>query len=239
MNKKLLFFCISMSLLTILKGHAQTTTKNQNLLEFSIGYNSGSLKNLELAPVARYDYNGLTYKLNYERTSKKQNIFEVELDYLGKTTLKTNRLSNFNTDYLKVGLGISYLKQVYNKNAFTAHLGLQSQSNTSFVFNKTDYFVAHQEFGIASRFAYQLNEKQYLSSKLTIPFVLLRFTDAEASIRSFNSYQSILWNLKYGYELSKHFDLKATYDFNYNRLQVPSAYRELQHQISLGINYKF
>ncbi len=67
-------------------GYAQTTQK-KNQLEFSIGYNSGSLKNLELAPVARYDYNGLVYKLNYERASKKQNIFEVELDFLEKTAL--------------------------------------------------------------------------------------------------------------------------------------------------------
>ena len=238
MKIKLLFF-ISASLLFLSKAHAQSTTKNQNLLEFSISYNSGSLKNLELAPVARYDYNGVVYKLNYERTTKRQNIFEVEIDFLDKTALKTNRLSNFNTDYLKVGLGFSYLKQLYDKNAFKIYLGLQSQTSASFVFNKTDYFVAHQEFGIASRFAYQLSEKQYLSSKLTIPFILIRATDAQSSIQSFNRYQSILWNLKYGYELSEHFDLKATYDFNYNRLQVPSAYRELQHQISLGINYKF
>ena len=54
-----------------------------------------------------------------------------------------------------------------------------------------------------------------------------------------DNYQSVLWDLEYGYKLSNHFDVKAIYNFNYSRLQVPSAYRELQHQLNLGINYKF
>jgi hypothetical protein len=214
------------------------TTQKKNQLEFSLGYNSGTLKNLELAPVASYEYNDMVYKLNYERTSEKQNIFEVEMDFLPKTEIKTDRLTVFNTEYLKAGLGLSYLKKLYQKDSFTIHLGLQSQSTTSFYYNKSDYFVLHQEFGIAGRFEYLLNEKQYLSSKLTIPFILGR-VGGNATIRSFNRYQSILWNLKYGYELSEHFDLKITYDFIYNRLQLPSAYRELQHQLNIGINFKF
>ncbi len=177
--------------------------------------------------------------MNYERASKKQNIFEVELDFLEKTALKTNRLSNFNTEILKAGLDFLYLKQLYDKNSLSIHLGFQSRSNVSFFFNKSDYIDIHQEFGIASRFKYQLNEKQYLTSKITIPFVLGRATNAYANLYSFNRYQSILWNLKYGYKLSERFDIKATYDFSYNRLQIPSAYRELQHQINIGINYKF
>ncbi len=233
-----LLLLISISILFCTIGYAQTT-KKKNQIEFSMGYNSGSLKNLELAPVAQYDYNGLAYKLNYERTSKKQNIFEVALNFLGKTALKTGTLSNFNTEILKAGLDFSYLKQFYNKNSLSIHLGLQSQTNISFFYNKSDYIDFHQEFGIASRFKYQLNEKQYLTSKITIPFILGRVTDADANLYSFNRYQSVLWNLKYGYKLSERFDIKATYNFNYNRLQVPSAYRELQHQINIGINYKF
>ncbi|MCF6348317.1 MAG: hypothetical protein L3J20_08470 [Flavobacteriaceae bacterium] len=227
---------LSISFFTV--GYTQTT-KKKNQIEFSIGYNSGSLKNLELAPVARYDYNGLVYKLNYERTSKKQNIFEVGLNFLGKTALKTDKLSNFNTEILKAGLDFSYLKQLYNKNDLSIHLGLQSRTNISFFFNKSDYIDFHQELGIASRFKYQLNEEQYFLSKITIPFILGRVTNASANLFSFNRYQSMLWNLQYGYKLSERFDIKATYDFSYNRLQIPSAYRELQHQINLGIIYKF
>ncbi|WP_405604172.1 hypothetical protein [Polaribacter sp. Asnod1-A03] len=219
-------------------GYSQTT-KKKNQLEFSIGYNSGSLKNLEFAPISRYDYKDIIYKLNYERTSKKQNIFEIELDFFDRTALKSERIPSLNAEYLKADLSFSYLKQIHNKNSLSIHLGLQSYTNVSFLYNRTDYLALHQEFGIASRFGYQLNEKQYLSSKLTIPFVLLRITNNGGNVASFNRYQSVKWNFKYGYVLSKYFDLKITYDFMYNRLQIPSAYRELQHQINLGIIYKF
>lgn len=221
------------------------TTQKKNQLEFSVGNNFGYLKNLEFAPVAMYEYEGLVYKLNYTRTSKNENLFEVKLDYLS-SEIKTDKLSNLNTDYAKAGMGFSYLKQIYNKDKFAVHLGLQSQTNTSIyhnpntsAFNNDDYYTLHQEFGATGRFSYQLNDKHYLSSKLTLPIVLLRVTNAEGKFYALDKYQSILYDLEYGYRLSNHFEVKAVYNFNYARLQVPSAYREMQHQLNLGINYKF
>lgn len=211
--------------------------QKKNQLEFSVGNNFGFLKNLEFAPVAMYEYEGLIYKLDYTRTSKKQNLFEVELDYFS-TELKTDKLSNLNTDYYKGGMSFSYLKQVYNKNKFAIHAGLQSQTTLS-SYHNGDYITFHQEFGITGRFSYQINDKQYLSSKLILPVILLRVTNAEGKFYTLDNYQSILWDVEYSYKLSKHFDVKAAYNFNYSRLQIPSAYRELQHQVNLGINYKF
>ncbi|SHF92599.1 hypothetical protein [Flavobacterium johnsoniae] len=238
---RLLFTTVVLSAVAV---QSQTTEK-KNQLEFSVGNNFGFLKNLEFAPVAMYEYEGLVYKLNYTRTSKNENLFEVKLDYLS-AGLKTDRLSNLNTDYSKVGLGFSYLKDIYSKDKFTIYVGLQSQTNTSIysnpntsTFNNGDYYTLHQEFGITGKLRYQINENQYLSSKLTLPVVLFRVTNAEGKFYTIDKYQSVLWDLEYGYKLSNHFDVKATYNFNYARLQVPSAYRELQHQLNLGINYKF
>ncbi|WP_456314700.1 hypothetical protein [Pseudomonas shirazensis] len=230
---RLLFITVILSAVAV---QSQTTQKN-NQLEFSVGNNFGYLKNLEFAPVVLYEYNALVYKLDYTHTSKKGSLFEVELDYFS-TELKTNKLSNLNTDYYKAGMAFSYLKQVYNKDRLAIHAGLQSQTTFSSYQNE-DYISFHQEFGIGSRFSYQLNDKQYLSSKITVPVVLLRATNADGKFYTLNNYQSILWDLEYGYKLSNHFDVKATYNFNYARLQVPGAYRELQHQINIGINYKF
>ncbi|AWK04540.1 hypothetical protein HYN56_09985 [Flavobacterium crocinum] len=238
---RLIFTTAILSAVTV---QAQTTEK-RNQLEFSAGYNFGYLKNLEFAPVAMYKYEGPVYKLNYTRTSKKENLFEVKLDYLS-SELKTDKLSNLNSDYAKVGMGFSYLKQIYSKDKIAIHLGLQSQTNTSVYLNENYsiyddqyYFTLHQEFGIAGRFSYQINDKQYISSKLTIPIVLLRVTDAQGRFFAPDNYQSVLWDFHYAYKLSYHFDIKVAYNFNYARLRVPSAYRELQHQINLGINYKF
>jgi hypothetical protein len=222
-------------------GVAQTETETntkKNKLKFSTGYNSGSLKNLEFAPVSRYDFNGLFYKLNYERTSKNQNLFEIQFDYLN-SKLKSDAIPILNADYSKTGLSFSYLKQVYTKNAFSIHVGLQSQTSLS-IYANTNYYVADQEFGIAGRFTYQLNRKQYLTSKIVIPVALFRVTEsADFNTLSLNRYQSALWNLEYGYSFSNNFDVTLNYDFKYSRLQIPNAFRELQHQLNLGINYKF
>lgn len=238
MKIKLLFLLlISIPFYNTIFGQTATSSQKNNL-EFLIGYNSGALINLEFAPVSRYDYNGLLYKLNYERTSKNENLFEIQLDYLN-SELKSDLIPILNTEYSKIGLGFSYLKQIYNKNSSSLHIGLQSQTSIS-LYSNSRYFVAHQVFGIASRFAYKLSEAQYFTSKLTIPLALLRVTkNSDFNTYSLNRYQSVLWNLEYGYSLSAHFNLKANYNFNYGRLQVSNSYRELQHQINLGINYKF
>ncbi len=237
MNKKILFLLFIFSVSTVFS--QEDMSQKKNTLEFSSGYTFGSLKNLELAPVARYDYSGIIYNLSYRRRSKKQNIFEVSLDFLDKTSLETERLPIFNTEILKGGINVSYLKQLYTKHALTIHLGLQSQSVISAFSRNNNYFDLHQKFSIASRFVYQLSEKHYLSSQISIPFVLGRVTTNRANLYSFNRYQSILWNLKYDYHLSDNFALKTSYEFNYNRLQIPIAYREVQHQLNLGIIYKF
>lgn len=237
---RLLFTTVILSAVTV---QSQTNQK-KNQLEFSVGNNFGYLKNLEFAPVVMYKYQGPVYKLDYTRTSKNNNLFEVELDYL-KAELKTDVLSNLNNDYAKAGIGFSYLKKLYDKDRFTVHLGLHSQTNVSIytntnpTFNNGDYFTFHQEFAIAGKLSYQLSEKQYLSSKFTLPIVLFRVTQAAGKFYALDNYQSVLWDLEYGYKFSNHFEVKAMYNFNYARLQVPSTYRELQHQLNLGINYKF
>jgi len=221
-----------------LNSYSQTSPK-KNTLEFSTGYNSGALKNLEIAPVSRYDYNGLIYKLGYRRTSKKQNLFNIQLDYL-ESELKSDLIPVLNLDYTKIDLNISYLKQVYSKNKFSFHLGLKSYSNIS-SYSKNNEFraIINQSFGVASQSSYQINEKHSLSSKLAMPFILLRATHGDSGIYSLKKYQSVSWNIGYNYSLSNRLDAIATYDFNYDRLQITSAFREVQYQLNVGLNFKF
>lgn len=243
--KKQLLICLSIFSFVI--SYSQNNeTKNQ--LSFSIGYNSGALKNLGFAPVYRYNYNGLVYKLNYNRTTKKQKLFEIQLDYLS-SELKSENIPILNANYEKIGLQISSLKKVTQKNSYTLHLGLQSQTNLSVYSKKTEFdtkenfrvnfFDAKQSFGITSKFIYQLNKKQALSTKLTLPIVLLRLSSFDFNFLSLNKYQSILWNINYNYSISKSLDVTLGYDFNYERLQVPITFRELQYQFNIGLNYKF
>lgn len=237
MKKYILVFLFSLSYIFSL---AQTSDnlKRKNQLEFSTGYNSGFLKNLALAPLSRYDYSGLNHQLKYTRTTKKENLFEIQLDYF-KTDLKSDLIPALNIkDYSKYILNFSYLKKVYNKNKFAIHIGLQSQTSISSLF-KWKVYDFQQKLGIASRFTFKIDEKQTLSSKLALPFMMWRTSTFEENFYSLKNYQSVLWSTEYKYKLSKHIDLKANYNFNYDRLQTFNAYRELQHQFIIGINFKF
>ena len=209
----------------------------KNSLEFSTGYTNGYLKNLSFAPVARYDYSGLNYQLKYNRTTKRDKLFVVQLNYIS-TELETNIIPEPNPQYSKIVLNVSSLKEIYKNQKLKIHLGLQTQSNVS-SFNDWKQYDFQQKLGIAGRFTYQIHNKQSLSSKLTIPLVMLRTSTFDESFYSVGKYQSILWSTDYNYILSNRFDLKASYNFNYDRLQISNAFRELQHQINLGINYKF
>ncbi len=217
----------------------QETDPKKHSLEFSTGYNSGSLKNLEFAPISRYDYNGLVSKLKYERTSNKRNLFTIQLAYLN-STLESDLIPVLNLDYSKIGMLVSYLKEVYHTDKFSMHVGLQSHSNVSIYAQENENrIIVDQSFGLASQFSYKINHKHSLFSKLSIPMVLFRVTDANANIFSLNKYQGVLWNVGYKHAISEDFDLKFSYDFNYDRLQIPNAFREVQYQFNLGLNFKF
>ncbi|KAG1658332.1 putative metalloprotease [Nymphon striatum] len=211
----------------------QANSKKKNQLEFSTGYNFGYLKNLSFAPVTRYDYNGLNHQVKYTRTTKNDKLFEVQIDYLDSELLSTI-IPEPNTPYSKIALNFSSLKRVYAKNRLTVHVGLQAQTNVTSYF-QWRFYDFQQKFGLASRFTFQINDKQSLSSKLTIPLVLWRTSTFEENFYSLGKYQSLLWTMEYKYLLTKNFDLKVNYNFNYDRLQISNAYRELQHQLNLGV----
>ncbi len=229
----ILIFTFSIS--TVFCQEENNTSKNS--LELTTGYTLGYLKNLAFAPVQRYEYNALNYQLKYTRITKKEKLFEVQIDYLN-SELETNVIPEANPQYAKLVLNISTLKQVYKNEKFKAHVGLQTQTNVSSYFDWRQYDV-QQKLGVAGRFAYQINDNQSISSKIVIPVILWRTSTFEESFYSLNRYQSALWTTEYKYRLSTHFDLKVGYTFNYDRLQIFNAYRELQHQINLGIHFKF
>lgn len=235
MNKKNLFVIFVLSISNV---YAQEDNQpHKNSLEFLSGYTIGFLKNLSFAPVSRYDYNALNYQLKYTRTTKREKLFEIELNYLN-SELETNIIPEPSPQYSKIILNMSSLKKVFEKNKFRIYVGLQTQTNVSSFFDWKQYDF-QQKLGVAGRFNYHINDKYSITSKLLLPFIMWRTSTFEENFYSLDKYQSVLWTTEYKYAISNHFDLKANYSFNYDRLQISNTFRELQHQINLGINYKF
>ncbi len=236
MTKKLLVTFL-IAYLSFSTGFAQINPNNT--LEFSTGYNIGSLKNLEYAPLARYDYKGLVYKLGFERTTKKKNIFSVQFDFL-QSELTSDLVPALNLDYDKIGLDVSYLKLAYGREKLSIYAGLHARSEVS-IYAKEAYnrSVIDQSIGLGSQFSYKINKRQVLFSKLSVPIVIFRATNSDSGIYSFNRYQSILWNIGYTHALSDRNKFKLSYDFNYDRLQISNSFREVQYQFNLGLIFKF
>ncbi len=239
MRIQLFLFLFLMSIFSVA---AQTTVSNskiKNKLKFTTSYNFGALKNLEIAPVSRYDYTGLIYKIGYERITKKKNLFNIEFDYL-ESTLETDVIPVLNLGYTKLGLGISYVKNIYNDDNFSIHLGLKSNSNIStYSMRNGERNLFSQSFSLASIFNYRINEKHSLFSELSVPFIFFRSTHATSGIYSLKEYQGLSWSFGYKYSPSEQFDFTFNYNLNYERLQITSAFREVQQQLGFGIIFKF
>ena len=221
----------------LLMAQEETINNKKNKLEFSGGYTSGALQNLAFAPVRRYNYNALNYRLKYTRITKREKLVEVQLDYLN-SELETIIIPEQNPEYSKIMLSFSALKQIYKNDKLKIHLGLQTQTNASSYFD-WEFFDLQQKLGIKAGLNYTLDSKHSINATLTFPFILGRISSFEDGFYSLGKYQSILWTTGYKFTLSRHLDLKANYNFNYDRLQIFEAYREVQHQFNLGINFKF
>lgn len=217
--------------------NAQSNFKNT--FEFSSGFNIGALKNLEIAPVSKYKYEGVVYKFGYQRNTKEDNLFTIQFDYLN-VKLLSEVIPALNLDYAKTGMQVSYLKKIHNHNKSSIHLGLESFSNISTYksFHASNQ-VLNQSFGVQSQFSYQFTTKHFLYSKVSVPLLLFRVTHGKSGVYSLKEYQGVLWNFNYNYVLNDNWQFKASYDFNYDRLRIPTAFREVQYQLSFGVNYKF
>lgn len=241
LHKLLLLVVLFTSSMTTAFSQTQTdgdkNSFNKNNFIIYTGYTTGFLKNLSFAPVKRYDYNAINYQIKYTRLTKKNKLVELQFDGL-HAALKTNVIPEPDPPYLKYVFNLSSLREIYTNKKLGIHLGLQSQSNFSSFYDGKQYDF-QQKLGLAGHINYRINSKHTIASKIVIPFVLWRTSTFEEEFYSLNKYQSVLWSTEYKYSLSSHFNLQIQYNFNYDRLQISEAFRELQYQINLGINFTF
>ncbi len=227
-------------LTTFAFSYGQETKELRKKIRLEIGYNSGALKNLDLAPVSKYNYTGTTLSVDYIYTTKKQNSYEIELKNLN-SVLKSEAIDKLNIAYETMRFNLTYLKKIYSNTSLKINLGPSFQSVfSSYEIDKETYLIEfQQQVGIAARVLYQFNNNQYISSKATIPLGILLLGNINNDLFGPKNYRGVSWSSMYGYTLSERFEVTLDYFFTYTHINIPSTYKEAQHQLAIGINYKF
>jgi len=64
-------------LTTFAFSYGQETKELRKKIRLEIGYNSGALKNLDLAPVSKYNYTGTTLSVDYIYTTKNKIVMKL------------------------------------------------------------------------------------------------------------------------------------------------------------------
>lgn len=210
----------------------------KNEVGINIGYSFGAYKNLTLSPVSLYEYSGITYDINYLRHTKKQRIVEVRFRHWD-AKLKSEKIPELNLDYSGDRLDFNYLYPVINKNKWTIHSGIFTQSISALFENEIILFEMQQKLAFAGRFKYNINNKQVITSQLSIPFLLFVGGNLDLDFYLINKYQGYLFSLDYQYLLSNRFSIVLQYYSRYDKVQASNIYRELQNQITIGTNFKF
>lgn len=224
------FFVTSVSLAQ------ETAFKNE--ISIYTGYHFGLYKNLTLSPVSLYKYQGAIYEINYLRHTKKNRILEVRFQHW-VSKLKSEKIPALNLNYASDRLGFSYLYPISNNNNWTIHTGFFSNTMGA-SYGKQNAFEFQQKLALTGRISYQINDKQFITSQLSIPFFLFVRGNLDTDIYSLSKqYLGYVFNIDYYYSLSDRFSIILQYHSRYDKIQSTNVFRELQNKINLGISCKF
>lgn len=259
MNKiLLLFFLLSLSY----SANAQEKVPlKKNNLSILAGYNGSYFKDLNYSPL-NYTANGIAIALGYKRQSQNNNLWYINFD-LSYASLASNASDFFSADRYLSNLEIGYLKNIHEKNdKVNFALGGQYHSYVDIVsyndFDALTFFATHG-IDITTYFAYQLNTKSILTSRLSISIVAIlvrppytgwnkEISDNEdqpvkiltdGNLASLNKFQSFSWENEYRHYLSDKLDLVVQYRLIYHRTKELDLSKNLNNQLLLGCSFKF
>ncbi len=248
-------FCCTLS--------AQQTTPirtSKSTLGLSAGYNYGWFKDTNYSPLI-YTSKGRLFALTYEHEGKKGNLFQAQLSYSGGEDT-TPFSDSFMADFWQGDIELAWLKKLNVANPKTdLYLGGQYHFDLNMnIFIDTDYaftFLFAHRFELKTKLNHQINQKNSFHLSAAIPVAsyvvrppytgydddldanqdkYLKLVSTNGDWRTFNKYFAIKFNAGYNYQLTERIGTSINYDFNF---QKESQFKQAQHQVKLGLNYKF
>ncbi|MFM2269566.1 MAG: hypothetical protein RL757_3007 [Bacteroidota bacterium] len=120
-------------------------------------------------------------------------------------------------------------------------------------------YLATHGIAVKALATYQLNEKARVETAVTIPlfqslvrppyngideFVIANSDNypkimLTGDLSTVNKYAALDWQNKFYYQFSKRFDAVVSYNLRYQKVFDEQKFIQLNHQLSLGLNFKF
>lgn len=249
--------CIALFVINI---SAQGTELNlKNYVGVGIGYSFDHINDQNLSPLNQKG-NSLFYTIFYERRS--ENILKIALTY-GDGNLKSGLKDKFDTSYYVANLSVSYYRNLSSAQSATKFY-LGGTYNLKVLY--TDWFdqdafsyLTTNGLSISGAISQRINEKQYVESTLSVPFLLFLSRPPyngidetiienqdepiaiilDGKLTSFKKYRAITWNVNYNREIFRRFNWKVDYTLNVQKVTDVNEYKSISNLVSTSLIYKF
>jgi len=227
---------------------------------FSLGYERSLFKDINFSPLNNSG-NSVVLDFQYLKQLKNENLFSIAVDLpLGIT--RPNKLSQFNAIQTIANIEVAYLKKLaLNNTKYQLYAGGQYHTYYHLVFyDGTESFTMFGLNGIdaSAKLTYDLNEKQKLSTKVSLPLIaqLVRppytgwdkfITDnstnipkilTRGKITSLNKFFGFNFDLNYAYTYKAKRSVFVNYGMRYYRTNEVKKSIVMNNQINVGINIK-
>lgn len=271
--KKFIFILLIAS---IHKLNAQELPNNS----IQIGWGVGNImrQDLTVSPFIHKDWSAVNVYLNYSRSKKLEQQVALKFSLYDPTSTEPYEFTSFYNGPLTtiphsfkiVDIDYSLGKELFHKAKWSFVLGGKSRN---FVYI-SDYYFGDSgpspmviSFGLDAwiRASYQLNEKNYFASNLSIPVFSYVYRNpylaqddeymeiiyahnglkelgsriAAGELRSWGNAQRIEFKINYGYVINQRWDIGIDYLFSMNFNQNPTKFKQIENAFLIGGKFKF
>jgi len=234
--------------------------KKNKTYSFSLGYEKSYFKDINYSPLNQ-NGNGGVFQFQYEKQLKNDNLFSFALD-LPFAITQPKIAGHFTAIQTIANIELAYLKKLSIKNdKYQLFTGAQYHTYYHLVFyDGTEAFTMFGVNGLdaAAKLHYQLNEKQSINVKTSLPILaqLVRppysgwdkfITDnpgnipkilTRGKITSLNKFFGFNFDLNYEYQYKSNRSLWINYGIRYYTTAELKKSVVLNNQINIGINIK-
>jgi len=235
------------------------TTTPKNYIGLGIGYRFDNLNDQNFSPLNQKG-GGLFYSLFYEKRG--DNILKLSIDY-SNGTLASGADDAFESTYYAANIGVSYFKNLSPSEANTKfYIGGTYNLDIYYTdWSDQDAFsyITANGLSIAGAINKQLNDKQFIESSISFPFLqflsrppynginefIIENQDSPAKIifdgdlTSLHKFQSFTWDINYNLEVSNHINWRLYYALNVKKVAELNEFKSVSNRVSTSMSYKF